>query len=101
MAAVVWMEDILPPSPLPPSLPPSLPLLGVPKKQTFMPELLHNIELLVSQTEQDIIQTERKLRYNRDLIVNLSHEKEERMVQQVELDQQVDKLSEILGTINM
>ncbi len=45
-----------------------------------MPELIHNIELLVNKTEQEIIQTDRKIRYNRDLVVNLAHEREQRGV---------------------
>lgn len=74
---------------------------GVPKSKLFMPELLHNVQLLVDQTEQDIVQTDRKLRYNRDLVVNLSHEREERVVLKVQLDEQVDKLSEILASIDI
>lgn len=66
-----------------------------------MPELLHNIQLLVDQTEEDIVRTERKLRYNRDLVVNLTHEKDQREVQLEEEDEQIEKLTQILGTIDM
>lgn len=74
---------------------------GSEKKKLFLPELLHNIQLLVEQTEEDIIQTERKLRYNRDLVVNLTHEKEEREAQRDDEEKQIEKLSEILNTIDL
>ena len=92
----------VPPS-LPPSLPHYLPLPceGAPKKNMFLPELLHNIQLLVDQTEADIIRTDRRLRYNRDLVVNLAHEKEQREEQTQDLNEEVEKLSEIVSTIDM
>lgn len=55
----------------------------------------------MEQTEEDIIQTERKLRYNRDLVVNLTHEKEEREAQRDDEEKQIEKLSEILNTIDL
>lgn len=79
-----------------------IPLKGSkPEKKLFLPEMLHNVQLLVDQTEQDIVRTDRKLRYNRDLVVNLAHEKEQREAQLPEEEQQIDKLTQILGTIKM
>ena len=65
----------------------------------YLPELLHNIQLLVDHTEQDILQSNRKLHYNQDLLVNLRHEREG-LVKEVEEERaQMDKLSNILGVI--
>ncbi|KAK9500922.1 hypothetical protein O3M35_002085 [Rhynocoris fuscipes] len=41
-----------------------------------MPELLHNLNLLVDICEQDIIAKDRQLRYNEDRIVSLKNDKE-------------------------
>ncbi|XP_071943002.1 tuftelin-interacting protein 11-like isoform X2 [Antedon mediterranea] len=40
-----------------------------------MPELQHNIDLLVDMAEQQIIQNNRQLQHEQDMIVNLEHEK--------------------------
>ena len=71
------------------------------KEDIFLPELLHNVELLVEKTEQEIVQTEKRINYSRDLVVNMKHEEEERQAEKVELDQQVDKLAEILAVIDL
>lgn len=76
-------------------------LLGSQQKKLFMPELLHNVQLLVDNTEQDIVQTDRKLQYNRDLVVTLQHEKEQREAQWEDEGKEIEKLSQILSTINM
>lgn len=39
-----------------------------------LPELEHNLQLLIDLTEQEIIQNDRQLQYERDMVVNLSHE---------------------------
>lgn len=41
-----------------------------------LPELEHNLQLLIELTEQEIIQNDRQLQYERDMVVNLSHELE-------------------------
>uniref|UniRef100_A0A8D0E6M9 Tuftelin-interacting protein 11 n=1 Tax=Salvator merianae TaxID=96440 RepID=A0A8D0E6M9_SALMN len=48
-----------------------------------LPELEHNLQLLIDLTEQEIIQNDRQLQYERDMVVNLSHE--------------IDKMSEVLA----
>ncbi|KAL5481335.1 hypothetical protein EMCRGX_G021472 [Ephydatia muelleri] len=69
--------------------------------KVFLPELLHNITLLVEKTENDILQSDRSLQYNKDLIVNLSHERIS-LEQDVFSEQvQIEKLSEILQTVEM
>ena len=67
----------------------------------YLPELLHNIQLLVDHTEQDILQSNRKLQYNQDLLVNLAHEKKNLTKQVEEEEVQTKKLSEIFGVIEM
>ena len=65
----------------------------------YLPELLHNIQLLVDHTEQDILQSNRKLHYNQDLLVNLRHERGG-LTEEVEEERaQMDKLSNILAVI--
>ncbi|XP_043831797.1 tuftelin-interacting protein 11 isoform X2 [Dromiciops gliroides] len=47
------------------------------KPQAFaLPELEHNLQLLIDITEQEIIQNDRQLQYERDMVVNLTHELE-------------------------
>ncbi|XP_050394866.1 tuftelin-interacting protein 11 [Patella vulgata] len=41
-----------------------------------MPELLHNLNLLVDMAEEDIIQNDRKLRHGQDHMVNMKFERE-------------------------
>jgi hypothetical protein len=53
----------------------------------------------VDHTEQDILQSNRKLRYNKDLLVNLRHEREGLTKEVDEERAQMDKLSNILGVI--
>jgi tuftelin-interacting protein 11 len=47
-----------------------------------LPELEHNLQLLIELTEQEIIQSDRQLQYERDMVVTLSHE--------------LDKMAEVL-----
>ena len=67
----------------------------------YLPELLHNIQLLVDHTEQDILQSNRKLHYNQDLLVNLRHEREGLLTEVEEERKQIEKLSDIFGVIEM
>ncbi|XP_020328610.1 tuftelin-interacting protein 11 [Oncorhynchus kisutch] len=39
-----------------------------------LPELEHNLQLLIDLTEQDILQSSRRLQHERDVVVTLSHE---------------------------
>ena len=70
-------------------------------EKLYLPELLHNLQLLVDHTEQDILQSNRKLHYNKDLLVNLKHEKEG-LVKEVEEEQaQIDKLSGVFEVVEV
>ena len=71
------------------------------EQKLFLSELLYNVNLLVEKTEHDIMETDRKLKYNRDLIVNLQHEKEERELQREDEEKQIEKLTEILNTVEV
>ncbi|XP_071492519.1 tuftelin-interacting protein 11-like [Diadema antillarum] len=46
------------------------------KKAFEMPELMHNLDLLVEMAEQRIIKHDRQLHHEDDMIVNLQHERE-------------------------
>ncbi|GAB6023942.1 Tuftelin-interacting protein 11 [Chamberlinius hualienensis] len=45
-------------------------------QQFALPELMHNLNLLVDMTEQQILRSGRELSYERDQIVNMTHETE-------------------------
>ena len=70
------------------------------QRKLFLPELLHNVQMLVDKTEHEIIHTDRRLLYNRDLVVNLTYELEQRETQLQDEDKQIEKLSQIFSTIN-
>lgn len=62
---------------------------------------MHNLQLLVSQTEDDIVQSDRKFQYNQDMVINLTHERN-RLEEVIEEEtDQVNKLSEIIGVVSM
>jgi tuftelin-interacting protein 11 len=67
----------------------------------FMPELLHNIERLVSKTEQEILRNNRIYHYNEDLLVNLRHEREGLEEELHREENQIHTLSEILEAVTL
>ncbi|GAB1606956.1 tuftelin-interacting protein 11-like [Argonauta hians] len=75
---------------------------STPKARTAfdVPELVHNLNLLVSMSEVDIVQNDRKLRYNKDQIVNMTHEKERLDLVCEQEKRQCDRLQDILDIIN-
>ncbi|KAM6423077.1 tuftelin-interacting protein 11 [Liasis olivaceus] len=78
-----------------------LPPLGKDARmQTFsLPELEHNLQLLIDLTEQEIIQNDRQLQYERDMVVNLTHEIEKmaKVLSREEAD--IRNLSEVLELV--
>lgn len=70
-------------------------------EQLFLPELMHNLDLLVDSTEHEIVQNDRQYHYNQDLVVNLSHERSRLQEELVEEEQQIEKLTEILTVVDM
>ncbi|XP_069850723.1 tuftelin-interacting protein 11 [Dipodomys merriami] len=85
-------------------LPPAAQPLPLPGKETkvpgfALPELEHNLQLLIELTEQEIIQSDRQLQYERDMVVNLSHELE-KMSEVLEHEERViSNLSKVLEMV--
>ncbi|XP_014778583.1 tuftelin-interacting protein 11 [Octopus bimaculoides] len=74
---------------------------STPKARTAfdVPELVHNLNILVNMSEVDIIQNDRKLRFNKDQIVNVTHEKERLDVVCEQEKKQCDRLQGILDMV--
>ncbi|XP_052242663.1 tuftelin-interacting protein 11-like isoform X2 [Dreissena polymorpha] len=74
------------------------------RREVFsMPELLHNLNLLVDMSEEDIIHNDRKLKHDKDLIVNMGYEKEklDSLLEQEEKQiQRLTKILDIIATVN-
>ncbi|XP_041352059.1 tuftelin-interacting protein 11-like [Gigantopelta aegis] len=69
------------------------------RKAFDMPELLHNLNLLVDMSEEDIIENDRRLKYERDLIVNMRYEKERLDTICRDEEQKMDKLKKVLDIV--
>ena len=73
---------------------------GIERKNFDLPELAFNLELLVNLTEDQILQSDRKLKHNEDMIVSLSYE-EKRSRERVRAEQeQIDKIKNLLDVID-
>ncbi|XP_035660288.1 tuftelin-interacting protein 11-like [Branchiostoma floridae] len=73
---------------------------AMPKKKAFsMPELEHNLTLLVEMTEQQILDNERRLRHEKDMIINLKHEDEKLTEVLHEEKKSIDKLEAVLEMV--
>ena len=67
----------------------------------FLCELQENIQLLVERTEREILHNDRTMQHNSDLVVNLSHERED-LRREVEAEEKMmERLTEILNTVEM
>lgn len=64
-----------------------------------MPELMHNLNILVDMSEEDIIQNDRKLKHEKDLVVNMKYEKERLDTLCDQEAKQIEKLSKVLELI--
>uniref|UniRef100_F6SXR8 Tuftelin-interacting protein 11 n=1 Tax=Equus caballus TaxID=9796 RepID=F6SXR8_HORSE len=64
-----------------------------------LPELEHNLQLLIDLTEQEIIQNDRQLQYERDMVVNLSHELEKMSEVLDHEERLISKLSKVLEMV--
>lgn len=64
-----------------------------------LPELEHNLELLIEMTEQEIIQNDRQLQYEKDMVINISHENEKLSEVLEHEGKIIDKLSHILQIV--
>jgi tuftelin-interacting protein 11 len=64
-----------------------------------LPELLHNLDLLVDMSESEVIQNDRKLKYERDLIVNLEYEQTKLATVCEQESKQIGRLKEVLDIV--
>ena len=71
------------------------------QQKMFLRELQENIQLLVERTENEILHNDRTLQHNRDLVVNLSHEREELRSEVEAEERMMERLTEILNTVEM
>ena len=62
---------------------------------TFLPELFHNVVLLVDLAETDLLQADRQLRHEQDRLVSLEHEREELRKTHLAEQQQLDRLQAV------
>ncbi|XP_060079683.1 tuftelin-interacting protein 11-like isoform X1 [Ylistrum balloti] len=65
-----------------------------------LPELTHNLNLLVDMAEEDIMQNDRKLRYLKDHIVNMRYEKERLDEICGQEERQMEKLRKVLEIVD-
>lgn len=71
------------------------------KKKAFaMPELIHNLNILVDMAEEEIILNDRKLRYESDHIVNMRHEKETLDTVCEQEEKQLKKLQKVMEIVD-
>lgn len=64
-----------------------------------LPELEHNLQLLIERTEQEIIQSDRQLQYERDMVVSLSHELEKTAEVLAHEERVISNLSKVLALV--
>ncbi|XP_053576508.1 tuftelin-interacting protein 11 [Bombina bombina] len=70
------------------------------KPQGFvLPELEHNLQLLIDMTEQEIIQNDRQLQYEKDMVVTLTHELEKLSEVLEQEEKAIRNLSRMLETV--
>ena len=81
----------------------STPLAGLQQKRNKnfeLPELIHNLNLLVDMTEQDIISADKKLAHHKDRVEVLQNEGE-RLADLVEREKlQIDAMEEIIAVLD-
>lgn len=64
-----------------------------------VPELMHNLTLLVELAEDDIVANHRKLRHGKDHIVNLEHEQERLGEVVAQENKQLDRLNTVMDIV--
>ncbi|KAK1893091.1 Tuftelin-interacting protein 11 [Dissostichus eleginoides] len=65
-----------------------------------LPELEHNLQLLIDLTEQDILQSARRLQHEKDVVVSLSHESralQSRLEAEQDSIQRIEAVLELVG----
>ncbi|XP_065189296.1 tuftelin-interacting protein 11-like [Sycon ciliatum] len=61
----------------------------------FLPELLHNVQLLADQAESEILHIDRQLQHEQNRIINLRHEREMLSKTLQKERQELDRVSEV------
>lgn len=64
-----------------------------------MPELLHNLNLLVDMAEDDIVYNDRRLRHDKDRLVNLRYENERLSTVVDQESKQLDRLQTVVDLV--
>ncbi|XP_053338042.1 tuftelin-interacting protein 11 [Clarias gariepinus] len=64
-----------------------------------LPELEHNLKLLIELTEQDILQSSRRLQHERDTVVSLRHESTTLQTRLSEESEAVERLEQVLEMV--
>ncbi|MFT7805021.1 tuftelin-interacting protein 11 [Arapaima gigas] len=64
-----------------------------------LPELEHNLQLLIDMTEQDILQSARQLQHERDVVVSLTHESTALQGRLAEEQKTMERLEDVLKLV--
>lgn len=64
-----------------------------------LPELEHNLKLLIELTEQDILQSARRLQHEKDIVVTLTHESDALQGRLAEEEQALGRLEQVLDLV--
>ncbi|XP_059396951.1 tuftelin-interacting protein 11-like isoform X2 [Carassius carassius] len=65
-----------------------------------LPELEHNLKLLIELTEQDILQSARQLQHDKDSVVTLTHESDALQVRLAEEEQAIGRLEQVMNLVD-
>ncbi|XP_061906818.1 tuftelin-interacting protein 11 [Entelurus aequoreus] len=65
-----------------------------------LPELEHNLQLLIDLTEQDILQSARRLQHEKDVVVSLSHESKALQSRLKEEQDAISKMEAVLALVD-
>ncbi|KAI6649501.1 Tuftelin-interacting protein 11-like [Oopsacas minuta] len=67
----------------------------------FLPELVQNIDLLVDNTEINIVKLNRQIEYDSDMLVQLKYEQKELEVKKNESNNKLTRMTKLLLTLDM
>lgn len=71
----------------------------VEEKLFDLPELMHNLDLLVDMAGQEIVKNDKKLKYEKDMFVNLEHEHERLEKVCEEEEKQISRMTDIIKIV--